>query len=107
MSEEQHKKEGCLPPDSGIRQISVWQRDALQQAQPDWLAEEVPVALVYNGISHVVMMATPKDLAAFAVGFSLSEGIIASRPIFLVLTSCRFVRGLKCRLNCPAAALLP
>ncbi|MGR2858562.1 formate dehydrogenase accessory sulfurtransferase FdhD [Erwinia sp. 1181_3] len=78
MSEEQHKKEGCLPPDSGIRQISVWQRDALQQAQPDWLAEEVPVALVYNGISHVVMMATPKDLAAFAVGFSLSEGIIAS-----------------------------
>ncbi|QHA89963.1 formate dehydrogenase accessory sulfurtransferase FdhD [Serratia rhizosphaerae] len=56
----------------------VWQRDNLQQAEDDWLAEEVPVALVYNGISHVVMMATPKDLAAFAVGFSLSEGIIAS-----------------------------
>ncbi|CAI0740664.1 formate dehydrogenase accessory protein [Serratia rubidaea] len=54
----------------------VWQRDNLQQAQEDWLAEEVPVALVYNGISHVVMMATPKDLAAFAIGFSLSEGII-------------------------------
>lgn len=78
MNEEQHKKEVNPPENAGARQIAVWQRDALQQAQPDWLAEEVPVALVYNGISHVVMMATPKDLEAFAMGFSLSEGIIAS-----------------------------
>lgn len=57
---------------------SLWKRDDLTQAQPDWLAEEVPVALVYNGISHVVMMASPKDLELFALGFSLSEGIIES-----------------------------
>lgn len=60
----------------GCRQVTLWKRDDLQHPQPDSLAEEVPVALVYNGISHVVMMASPKDLPEFAIGFSLSEGII-------------------------------
>lgn len=64
---------------TGMRQIALWKRHDLQHSQPDELAEEVPVALVYNGISHVVMMASPKDLALFAIGFSLSEGIIENR----------------------------
>lgn len=41
------------------------------------VAEEVPVALVYNGRPYVVVMATPMDLEDLAVGFSVTEGIVA------------------------------
>lgn len=46
------------------------------QIRPRLLASEVPVALVFNGISHAVMMATPQDVEELALGFALSEGIL-------------------------------
>ncbi|WES68332.1 formate dehydrogenase accessory sulfurtransferase FdhD [Superficieibacter sp. HKU1] len=79
MNEIYPKRDKNVTNITGCRQVSLWKRDNLQHSQPDALAEEVPVALVYNGISHVVMMASPKDLEHFAVGFSLSEGIIENQ----------------------------
>jgi FdhD protein len=41
------------------------------------LAEEVALAIAYNGISQAVMLVTPTDLEDFIVGFSLGSGIIS------------------------------
>ncbi len=50
--------------------------DGQHQVVQDCLAEETPVALIYNGVSHAVMLVTAQDLEDFALGFSLSEGIV-------------------------------
>jgi FdhD protein len=56
-------------------QVVRW-RDAAAATHSDWLAEEVPVALVFNGISHAVMLCSPTDLEDLALGFALAEGIV-------------------------------
>ena len=54
-------------------------RDGEIEATVDQVGQEWPVALVFNGISHAVMMCTPRELEAFAVGFAISEGIVKRR----------------------------
>lgn len=61
----------------------VQSHDALSVAPDDGaqgvtraVPEEVPVAMVFDGGTQAVMMASPQDLGDFAVGFALSEGVI-------------------------------
>lgn len=71
-------------------------------AGADVVAEEVPVAFVYNGVSHAVMMASPADLADFATGFSLSEGIMDTPADLLDLEIQREGKGISLNMRLSA-----
>src|SRR5438874_11869559 len=64
---------GAVSAELGVER---WTRGALERTT-DLVAEEVPVALVYHDVPHVVMLATPADLEDYGVGFTLSEGLVA------------------------------
>ncbi|CAM0554836.1 Sulfur carrier protein FdhD [Vreelandella titanicae] len=76
------KSDTAPAPEKGVARHPVEVRRGANgwytDTQEDLLALERPVALVYNGISHAVMMASPTALEEFALGFSLSEGILAN-----------------------------
>ncbi|SLN51143.1 formate dehydrogenase accessory protein [Aquimixticola soesokkakensis] len=67
------------------------------------LAEECAVALVFNGSTEAVMMASPTDLEDFGRGFALSEGIVENRAQIEALEVLRQPRGIEVRLRIPDA----
>jgi FdhD protein len=62
------------------------------------LAEEVPVAFSYNGVTHAVLMATPDDLEDFALGFTYTEGIITAATEIAELTVVSVAEGIVLRM---------
>jgi FdhD protein len=103
------------PPDSDahspghvLHRIERW-RDGRLERIDDHIAEEVPVAMLYNGVSFAVMMATPQDLEDFALGFSLSEGLIDSASDLHAIEQRHLLEGIELAMtvldSAPAARL--
>lgn len=65
--------------------------------------EETPVVFTYNGTSYAVMMATAQDLADFAYGFSLTEGIVQSPSEIEKLDIVEHDMGLELQMRLPEA----
>ncbi|MEP6880983.1 MAG: formate dehydrogenase accessory sulfurtransferase FdhD [Dokdonella sp.] len=86
---------GCVS-----RRVLRFQNGSAEQAD-DWIASEVPIALSYNGQAHVVMLATPMDLADFALGFSLSEAIIAVPSELAAIEIHERLEGIEINLRIP------
>lgn len=76
-------------------------RDGVAQAIADPVAVETPVVLVYNDVSQAVMMTTPADLEDFAVGFSLTEGIVGQAGEIADLSLADVALGLEIRMEIP------
>lgn len=63
------------------------------------VAEEAPVAFTYGRDTYAVMMATPADLEDFAVGFSLTEGVIARTDEITELEIVEHPKGVELRMT--------
>ena len=70
--------------------------------QVETVATECPVALVYNGVSHAVMMASPTDLEDMGRGFTLAEGIVADPAEIASVEVLDMVLGFEIRVEIPA-----
>ncbi|CCP11861.1 Protein fdhD [Stenotrophomonas maltophilia SKK35] len=98
------------PAGTAQRPMQRWRSEG-QQQQVDVVAEEVPVALRYNGAAFAVMMATPCDLEDFALGFSLSEGLITAPSQLLTIDVRPQLEGIELQMtvtdDAPGADLDP
>ncbi len=74
------------------------------QIEQDTVVEELPVSLVYNGISHVVMLMSPVKLREFAIGFSLSEGILKDIQQLYELDIVEHANGIEIRMQIASQA---
>ncbi|MCB5363508.1 formate dehydrogenase accessory sulfurtransferase FdhD [Pusillimonas sp. CC-YST705] len=93
---------------NGVLEAQVHRyRDAQPLATPeaDWLAQETPIALEYNGISHATVLATPCDIEDLALGFSITEGIVRSAADVYDIEVTPTPQGLIAQLSIASACL--
>ena len=76
----------------------VW-RNGLATPSPRTIAEEIPVALTYNRVTHAVMLASPSDLEDFAIGFSLAERVIDDPAQIEALEIVALPEGIELRMD--------
>lgn len=86
--------------------VKRWERDHFI-SRDEAVAEEIPVALVYNGLPHVVMMASPSDLEDFALGFSLTEGVLRDKSELYAVTATPAPEGVELRMDIDLMRYLP
>ncbi|HEX7914700.1 formate dehydrogenase accessory sulfurtransferase FdhD [Rudaea sp.] len=87
----------ALPRGAVAREVER-HRDGGVARVRDAVAEEMPIAFVYNDRPHAVMMATPSDLEDFALGFSLSEAIIDDAAQFGEVEVVEALAGIELRI---------
>lgn len=99
-SPERPAPDSANPAGSVVRSVRRL-RGSEERVFDDHIAEEVPVAFVYNDQPFAVMMATPADLADFATGFAVSEGIVDAVADVAVERVERLIEGIEIRLRIP------
>jgi len=85
------------------RAVDRW-RHGEATHEDDCVAEEMPIAMLYNGVSFAVMMATPHDLEDFALGFSLSEGLVTAPAQLLQVDVQTLLEGMQLSMTVDAQA---
>lgn len=91
------------PEAQACLEVPVWRWRS--ESAPDYaegndrLAEEVPLALLYDDTPYAVMLGTPRDLEDFACGFSLTEGVIERADQLLACRSVEQPEGVELHLT--------
>src|SRR5437667_4971852 len=89
--------EQCVMEPARVVHRQIWREGSPSSGRRS-IPEETAVALTYNGGTYAVMMTTPQDLEDFALGFSLSEGVINSSADIDSLDIVRLDDGVELRM---------
>lgn len=82
-----------------VRSVSrkIWRQSGVSEGLRA-VPEETALAITYNGGTYAVMMGTPQDLKDFAIGFSLSEGVVQSAAEIESFEAVSFDDGIELRM---------